>query len=477
MVFDATWLWMNQPDFVHPTSGQRLVSSPSSALGWRIAKAKVIDIPNEDGREVGESHLVDPPPACLHPTGTVYGSRSETTERNRGWLQVEWTRHDDGELSDRRHVTHHSWGWLERCRYDRNESDLSTTRRALRRDSSLTEVEYFDVMENEAACFTLLDAVFQQGAAIVRCAPTGNTFDDGNHEAKTVALLGKRLSGGRLSHGHLYGDTFHVRSVPDAINLAYTSTPLPPHQDLAYYQSPPGLQLLHCVRNRVESGGESTLIDAIAATEQLQQWMPDRFDVLARCCATFVKQRETADMVFRAPHIHAIPKSFSSTSEAKNDGRSASAPEVVAVRWAPPFQGPVLIDPDILKGYWSAYMCLERMLDNSIRTDTYLQPCDVAPEDEQKLIAYAHQHTWERRLEEGEVLVFNNQRILHGRRGFQLASGDNESVGGRHFIGCYTNMEDTLSRYRLLWRQYGFQKFGNSYVPAVGNGSTGMMLW
>jgi gamma-butyrobetaine dioxygenase len=417
--------------------------------------------------------LIHPPPACLHPTGTVYGSLSEATGQNDRWLQVEWTRQDEREQSDRHHVTFYSWSWLKRCQYDRKERELGTIQPLLQSESSLTGLEYGEVMESEAACFELLGAVFQQGAAIVRGAPPGDTRDDDNHEAKTVARLGKRLSGGRLSHEHLYGDTFHVRSVPDAINLAYTSTPLPPHQDLAYYQSPPGLQLLHCVRNRVESGGESTLIDAIAVAEQLRQWMPDKFDVLTRCCATFVKQRETADMVFRAPHIQAIPAALSAS---KSGDRSAAVPEVVAVRWAPPFQGPVLTDPGVLNDYWTAYMCLERMLDNSMPADLYMQSCGVAHDEEKNLIAYSHRHTWERRLEEGEILVFNNQRILHGRRGFQLAASENASVNGRHFIGCYTNMEDTLSQYRLLWRHHGLQKLRNSYVPAVGNGSAGIAL-
>jgi Taurine catabolism dioxygenase TauD, TfdA family len=469
-VFHATWLWMNQPEFVHPSSGQRLVSSPSSALEWRIVGAKVVDNPSDDGKVVG-GPLIHPPPACLHPSGIVYGSLSEGTRQNARWLQVEWTRHDN--QSDRHHVTHYSWSWLKRCRYDRKERELGTIQPLLQSESSLTGLEYGEVMESEAACFELLDAVFQQGAAIVRGAPPGDPRDEGNHDAKTVACLGKRLSGGRLSHGHLYGDTFHVRSVPDAINLAYTSTPLPPHQDLAYYQSPPGLQLLHCVSNQVESGGESTLIDAIAAAEQLRQWMPDKFDVLTRCCATFLKQRETADMVFRGPHIQAIPSALSAS---KSGDRSAAVPEVVAVRWAPPFQGPVLIDPAILNDYWTAYMCLERMLDNSIPADLYMQSCGVTHDEEKNLIAYSHRHTWERRLKEGEILVFNNQRILHGRRGFQLAANDTASTNGRHFIGCYTNMEDTLSHYRLLWRHHGFQKLGNSYVPAVGNGSTGIAL-
>lgn len=46
-------------------------------------------------------------------------------------------------------------------------------------------------------------------------------------------------------------------------------------QDLAYYESPPGVQMLHCLRfdDSVE-GGESTFMDAHAAAERLRQVRP-----------------------------------------------------------------------------------------------------------------------------------------------------------------------------------------------------------
>ena len=53
-----------------------------------------------------------------------------------------------------------------------------------------------------------------------------------------------------------------------AINLAYTTEALGPHMDLCYYESPPGLQLLHCMRNDDGVvGGESLLIDAFSVAE------------------------------------------------------------------------------------------------------------------------------------------------------------------------------------------------------------------
>ena len=42
--------------------------------------------------------------------------------------------------------------------------------------------------------------------------------------------------------------SFYVEAKEDAINVAYTSDALELHMDLVYYQSPPGLQLLHCLQ-------------------------------------------------------------------------------------------------------------------------------------------------------------------------------------------------------------------------------------
>ena len=45
-----------------------------------------------------------------------------------------------------------------------------------------------------------------------------------------------------------------MESVEDPINISNTDVELEAHMDLEYYQSPPGLQLLHCVRYAYDSG-------------------------------------------------------------------------------------------------------------------------------------------------------------------------------------------------------------------------------
>lgn len=50
------------------------------------------------------------------------------------------------------------------------------------------------------------------------------------------------------------------------------------------------------------------------------------------------------------------------------------------------------------------------------------------------------------KLEAGEMLVFDNRRMLHGRKAFD------PTTGGRHLQGCYLDTSEVLSRMRMLER-------------------------
>jgi alpha-ketoglutarate-dependent taurine dioxygenase len=53
-------------------------------------------------------------------------------------------------------------------------------------------------------------------------------------------------------------------------------------------------------------------------------------------------------------------------------------------------------------------------------------------------------------FERGDVLVFNNQEMLHGRREFNAVQS-----AQRNLIGCYTDAMDMTSRYRHLLTERG----------------------
>jgi hypothetical protein len=448
--FHAPWLWVNDPNFAHPTSGQKLRTLGNYPKTRKIIQAQIILV---EGVDVD---YPPSPPGSFHSRGGIYDDHhvqnlaiddndNAASNSLRSMLQIMW---DDEQESL------YDLEWLARCSYDTPTTTTSNTR--ITKDLAIgahadndnntdcvpiPTFDYEEIMTVPDGCFRALHGIMQHGAILVKSAPSIE------HDlASTVALLGKHLAGGSLSHGSLYGDTFHVQCMREANNIAYTSEALPPHQDLTYYESKPFLQLLHCVSS-AGVGGESVLIDSMAAAEELRHLAPDLFDTLCQAEATFLKQRQGADMVSFKPHI-----------VTSNDD------EVVAVHWSPPFEGPLQISPDMIDDYVMAYQAMACLLDNRLENNSTLLP----PALEQELRDYAQWYTWEYALRPGEILVFNNQRMLHGRRAFSL-QGD----GQRHLIGCYTDVMETTNQYRLLLRQRG----GRSHpIRDVGNGSRGSSL-
>ena len=473
-LFHASWLWVNDPAHIHPTSGQR-TRSPSSFYwngGWKIDAAEVGMFQKVwENNNGSDWPLISPPPGCRHPTGSVYKVPGQGTDGSpESMLRITWKCHD----GSRSQHSYYDLNWLRYSRYDHTVikeqlAEASVTKEsAIGSDRDLYQGDFQRLVSHntrDEACLDLLDALVESGAALVHGAPsTLNELDAGftaleraeeEKDGEVVAFVGTLIAGA-LSHGFLYGDTFHVRSVPDAHNIAYTSAPLPPHQDLSYYESQPGFQLLHCIENGTGiQGGESTLIDGMAAANEFQSLAPELFGILCTYEATFLKQREMADIEYRRPHIEVD---------------AASRSTVVGFRWSPPFEGPLCIPPEHVKDFSIAYAGLERMLDNSLPHDPYISEID--PSLERQLRDYAIEHTWEQRLEPGQILIFNNQRLLHGRRGFRVTD---TGSGTRHLAGCYTNMEETLSRYRVLRRgRLGDQGMfrGRKYQRNTGNGSS-----
>lgn len=62
------------------------------------------------------------------------------------------------------------------------------------------------------------------------------------------------------------------------------------------------------------------------------------------------------------------------------------------------------------------------------------------------------------RLQPGDILTFNNRRMLHGRSAFQRTG-----PGNRHLQGTYVNIDEFKSAAEVLCREFG------GIVKRVGN--------
>ena len=92
--------------------------------------------------------------------------------------------------------------------------------------------------------------------------------------------------------------------------------------------------------------------------------------------------------------------------------------EIVGVNWSPPFEGPLSLEPDQVRPYYRAYAAFEYMLDKSLPVPDVDGEHLLSRDEILEFANYARKNTWECRLKPGEMLVFSNRRMVHGRKGF-----------------------------------------------------------
>jgi gamma-butyrobetaine dioxygenase len=203
-----------------------------------------------------------------------------------------------------------------------------------------------------------------------------------------------------------FGALFNVRSTPDANDLAYTCIALDPHTDNPYRTPVPGIQLLHCLVNETR-GGLSTLVDGFAVAQAVRQADPAAFGILTSTPVRFRYIDVDTELTASAPLI-----------ELDVCG------ELKAIHFSPrldfvPLQGPERLD---------AYYRARQVFDHRLRAAHF----------EIRFLLGA-----------GDLVMFDNCRLLHGRTGFDPADGL------RHLQGCYIDIDGPRSLFRVLRRRRG----------------------
>jgi gamma-butyrobetaine dioxygenase len=201
-----------------------------------------------------------------------------------------------------------------------------------------------------------------------------------------------------------FGALFNVRSTPDANDLAYTSIALDPHTDNPYRTPVPGIQLLHCLVNETR-GGLSTLVDGFAVAQALRAREPEAFRILSSTPVRFEYIDTDTELTASAPPIELDV-----------------AGELKAIHFSPRLDFVPLFPRAQLEAYYRA----RRSFDHRLR----------APDFEIRFL-----------LRDGDLVMFDNCRLLHGRTGFDPAEGL------RHLQGCYIDIDGPRSLYRVLRRR------------------------
>jgi gamma-butyrobetaine dioxygenase len=181
-----------------------------------------------------------------------------------------------------------------------------------------------------------------------------------------------------------------------------TAAALPVHTGNPYRDPVPGFQLLHCLSNAGRAG-ESKFVDGMAAAERVRAHDADAFSTLCKTPILYRFQDAAVDFAVERTMLD-LDTHEQFRAIYYNDHSIAPLP----------LKGP------LLKKYYAAYRQLAELL------------CDPA-----RSVLY--------RLQPGDLVLFDNTRILHGR-----TAGEG---GSSHLQGCYLEADGLYSSLAVLSRK------------------------
>lgn len=311
-----------------------------------------------------------------------------------GHLEISWE--PDHALS-----CYHA-GWLRHIADGKHLASSWVPEPAVWTTDDLPKLKTFDareviaVPEKRAA---MLNELVLHGACLLIRAPTEQGF---------LQDLAQVIGPLRDSN---FGPLWDVRADVTLAGDAKTNTTantgyrLGPHTDLPTREIPPGFQFLHCLINEAE-GGSSTLTDGAAIVAELRESYPEDFELLSTRRWVFFNRGPGIDHRWSAP---IIDYSLGNT-----------LPTIRA--FYPVRAFPDMPDEDV-DGAYKALRRFHQLADD--------------PRFELRF-----------RLSAGDIMCFDNRRILHGRDAF---TGE----GLRHLQGIYIDRDEILSTARALNRECG----------------------
>ncbi len=191
----------------------------------------------------------------------------------------------------------------------------------------------------------------------------------------------------------IFGGLWEFEANASMADSAYTPKELRPHTDSTYSLDAPGLQLLLCLSYDA-IGGESVMVDGFAVAHQLRQDDAALYDAISRIDVTGIYKGDGAILQASRPILRHDSQGQLVQVTFNNYDRATTR----------------LAEPEMSQLYAGI-----RYLDGLFNHPSY---------------------QWRYQLQPGQMLVFDNWRVLHGRGAFQ---------GQRKMAGAYVNREDYLS--------------------------------
>ena len=299
------------------------------------------------------------------------------------------------------HISRYDPAWLREHCYSDHARDARRHRPRLwdsALQSSLPETTWERSFRDDAGQHELLSLIRDYGFALVHGVPTNR--DDFERMARHIGFL-RETNYGRI------GDLVSREVVR---TLSNTKHAIPLHTDEGYRHANPGMLAFLCLSTSEDGQGATLLADGFNIAERLRDESPQSFELLS-----------------------SIPINSRRFWDDEMDLRSATPiisvdfeGWVQGVRYNERSAAPLDVPSELIKPVYAAlrdWLTLTRAEKN--RVSVLLQP--------------------------GDFVVFDNQRVLHGRETF---------TGNRHLIYCQMDLDELHSRTRVLEARLGLLPSG-----------------
>ncbi len=323
-----------------------------------------------------------------------------SVQSENGLIEIRWS-HDNS-------VTQHDPVWLRDNCTSIEARRARQPRPQLWTGADAARFDWFEAVELEdpVTRLEILRHVRDRGLAFVRNVSV---------EPGTVMDIAGYFGPVRRTH---HGSLFNIRSLPEdrqgpRVNIGATAANAQaPHTDEGFRHATLGIMLFHCLKPDPSGAGASIFADGIAAAEALRQSDPEAFDFLTTTSLVQAAERNPEERFRTRGRIIA--------TDCQGVVRGIKA----ADRTLPPVDLPEdKIEP--------AYQALRAFLAH----------------------LYAPERIFEKCLEPGDLVIFDNQRVLHGRRAFDPDAGERHiqqvSIDREEFHNVFRQLAEQLGRFDL----------------------------
>ena len=263
---------------------------------------------------------------------------------------------------------------------------------------SISKTDYQRYLETDAGLLEVMQAVNKFGFAMVTTAVP---------EDQTIVNLAQRFCPIRETN---YGSINDMKVHNDQIVISYTDVALTAHCDEPYCYGALGIGFFHCMNSAIGQGGTSIFVDCFKIAEDLRSEDPEAFEILTTVPVQFMRDHPD-EQEYRAEGTLIAQDYFGNLN---------------GVRYAERPLAPLDIPGYLVCEYYRAFGEFMRWI-----------------RDQKNEIRF--------KMNTADVIIFDNQRMTHGRTAF---------TGDRHLRTAYVERDFFHSKLRVLSRRAGYPIVG-----------------